>query len=301
MTRKITRRSFSALAVGVPGVALLSACTGNGQPPPSPTANAAITQLQTGGGAASAAPSANAAAANQPTVTLKTTNDLKFVPNEFSIPPNTAITVTLDDSAGALPHNFACTDHNQTAGLPNLNVSFDVAPGQTASGTVNAPQAGDYYFYCDVPGHESAGMFGTMHVDPSAQLPAAGGGAGTPAAGGTPATGGQPAGIAAPAGNTAVTLKTTNDLKFDPAEFTISANTPVTVTLDDSAGALPHNISIDDHKQNPGLPNLKVSIDVAPGQTAKGTVNAPQPGDYYFYCNVPGHEAAGMFGTMHVK
>lgn len=275
MTRKITRRSFSALAVGVPGVALLSACTGNGQPPPSPTANAAITQPQTGGGAASAAPSANA---NAPSVSVALLDSFKFDPADIKIPPDTDVTVNVTNK-GNLVHNWQIPD--KKLGSKDLN------GGETEAVTINLP-AGTYKTECTIPGHAAAGMVGQLIVDPSVQLSAGGGG--TPAAG-----------IAPPAGNTAVTLKTTNDLKFDPAEFTIPVNTDVTVTLDDSAGALPHNISIDDHKQNPGLPNLKVSIDVAPGQTAKGTVNAPQPGDYYFYCNVPGHEGAGMFGTMHVK
>ena len=47
--------------------------------------------------------------------------------------------------------------------VKNLNISVDVAPGQTQTVTINAP-AGDYYFFCNVPGHEEAGMHGMMHV-----------------------------------------------------------------------------------------------------------------------------------------
>ena len=35
-----------------------------------------------------------------------------------------------------------------------------------------------------------------------------------------------------------------------------------------------------------------------PGESQTITLNAP-PGDYYFFCDIPGHEAAGMFGTVH--
>jgi plastocyanin len=88
------------------------------------------------------------------------------------------------------------------------------------------------------------------------------------------------------------------DIAFKPNDFTIPANTDVTVTLKNT-GALPHNFSITD-KNNPNVPNLNISVDVQPGQTQTVTINA-QPGDYYFFCNVSGHEAAGMYGTMHVQ
>lgn len=88
------------------------------------------------------------------------------------------------------------------------------------------------------------------------------------------------------------------DIAFNPKEFTIPAGQDVTVSLPNKGASL-HNFSVTDHK-NPNVPNLKISVDVQPGQTGTVTINAPA-GDYYYYCNVPGHEAGGMFGTMHVK
>lgn len=111
----------------------------------------------------------------------------------------------------------------------------------------------------------------------------------TPASGGQGAQGGQP--------QTQVTL-TMVDIAFQPTEFTIPANTDVTVTLTNS-GASAHNFSVTDRK-NEGKTNLNISVDVDPGQTGTTTINAPA-GDYYFFCNVPGHEATGMYGTMHVQ
>jgi uncharacterized cupredoxin-like copper-binding protein len=95
---------------------------------------------------------------------------------------------------------------------------------------------------------------------------------------------------------TSVTLEMV-DIAYKPNGFTIPANTDVTITLKNT-GVIGHNFSVTDHK-NPGLPNLNISQNVPPGQTKTVTVNAP-PGDYYFFCNVPGHEQVGMFGTMHV-
>jgi plastocyanin len=88
------------------------------------------------------------------------------------------------------------------------------------------------------------------------------------------------------------------DIAYNPKEVTIPANTPVTITLKNN-GAAVHNFSVTDHK-NPNVKNLGISVDVQPGTTKTVTINAPA-GDYYFFCNVPGHEAAGMFGTIHVK
>jgi len=88
------------------------------------------------------------------------------------------------------------------------------------------------------------------------------------------------------------------DIAFNPKELTIPANQDVTITLVNNGAAL-HNFSITDHK-NDGLQNLNISVNVDPGQTQTVTINAPA-GDYYFFCNVPGHEAAGMYGTLHVQ
>jgi uncharacterized cupredoxin-like copper-binding protein len=88
------------------------------------------------------------------------------------------------------------------------------------------------------------------------------------------------------------------DIYFTPNLVTIPANTPVTIMLPNK-GATMHNFSITDHK-NPDLPNLNISVDVNPGETKSVEINA-QPGTYYFFCNVPGHEAAGMFGYLEVK
>lgn len=81
------------------------------------------------------------------------------------------------------------------------------------------------------------------------------------------------------------------DIAFDPIELTIPANTDVVVTLTNKGAAI-HNFSIDDLGIDSG--------DVQAGATVTVTINA-QPGDYQYYCNIPGHKEAGMVGTLHVK
>ncbi len=88
------------------------------------------------------------------------------------------------------------------------------------------------------------------------------------------------------------------DIAFNPSELTIAANQDVVVTLTNNGAAL-HNFSVTDNK-NAGVKNLNISVNVAPGQSTTVKINAPA-GDYYFFCNVPGHEEAGMHGVLHVK
>ena len=88
------------------------------------------------------------------------------------------------------------------------------------------------------------------------------------------------------------------DIYFNPNLVTIPADTPVEITLVNHGVTL-HNFSITDHG-NSGLKNLNISVNTNPGETTHTTINAPE-GDYYFFCNVPGHEAAGMRGYITVK
>lgn len=84
---------------------------------------------------------------------------------------------------------------------------------------------------------------------------------------------------------------TSLDIYFDPNQLTIPANQNVVIHLL-NAGASHHNFSID---------VLNISVDQAPGETNDQlTINAA-PGEYQFYCNVPGHKEAGMVGTLTVQ
>jgi glucose/arabinose dehydrogenase/uncharacterized cupredoxin-like copper-binding protein len=132
----------------------------------------------------------------------------------------------------------------------------------------------------------------TEETTPTAAIvettPTVGAAAATTTVAETPTTGAASP-IASPSGAGAQTI-TMVDIKFDPNALTIPANTDVTISLPNN-GASMHNFSID---------QLNISVDVQPGQTGSVTINAPA-GTYEFYCNVPGHKAAGMVGTLTVQ
>jgi nitrite reductase (NO-forming) len=107
----------------------------------------------TAGTPAAGSPAATTPAARGASTTEIDLQDIKFVPDTFSVPANTPTKVTLKNT-GAAPHNFS---------IDQLNIKQDVAPGQTVEIEINAP-AGTYQYYCDVPGHKEAGMVGTLTV-----------------------------------------------------------------------------------------------------------------------------------------
>jgi len=80
--------------------------------------------------------------------------DIAFNPKEITIPANTDVVIQLPNN-GMAAHNF---------NIDALGVnSGDVAPGQSATVTINA-EPGTYEYYCSIPGHKEAGMVGKLIV-----------------------------------------------------------------------------------------------------------------------------------------
>jgi plastocyanin len=85
------------------------------------------------------------------------------------------------------------------------------------------------------------------------------------------------------------------DTDFEPSTIVVSTGAEVMLTLVND-GSVKHNFSI------PDLPEQSVSLDVAAGKTESVTFTAPaEPGQYEIVCDEPGHEAAGMVGTLVVE
>ena len=98
----------------------------------------------------------------------------------------------------------------------------------------------------------------------------------------------------APAGGTALEINAAadNSLAFDKTELTAPAGS-VTIKMTNPA-ALPHNIAI---KGN-GITQV-VSKTVDKDGVAEVSADL-KPGTYEYFCEVPGHEGAGMKGTLTV-
>ena len=81
--------------------------------------------------------------------------DISFNPKELTIPANTDVQVTITN-AGVLQHDFVIDE------LGVATATLD--GGQTEVVTINAV-AGEYQYYCSIPGHKNAGMVGTLIVE----------------------------------------------------------------------------------------------------------------------------------------
>lgn len=81
-----------------------------------------------------------------------------------------------------------------------------------------------------------------------------------------------------------------NEMAFDPASFEVIAGEPVNLTVTNTGEAF-HDLVIDE---------IDLHIDVDSGQTTTAGLEIDEPGDYGYYCSVPGHATAGMQGTLTV-
>ncbi len=91
-----------------------------------------------------------------------------------------------------------------------------------------------------------------------------------------------------------VTVKTSDQMRFEPAALAVRANTPVSLTLDNSGSALLHDFTIDN------VGGQQVHIQAQANGRGTGQFTAPA-GTYQFYCSQPGHKDAGMVGTLTVS
>lgn len=148
MTRKpllaLTAAVLAALALG------LSGCGGDDDSADAPAAS-------------TTAPAATAPAATAPAEGTALALDadpggaLAFTQTALSAPAG-PVTLTLTNDS-PVPHNVAVK-----GGGVDSPPSDIVQDGGTAALTVDLP-AGEYEYYCEVPGHEAAGMKGTLTVE----------------------------------------------------------------------------------------------------------------------------------------
>jgi plastocyanin len=155
----------------------------------------------------------------------------------------------------------------------------DVITGpKTTNYSFSAPEAGTYYFHCDV--HPTQ-MKGTVTVGPTTE----GGGEGTP--------GGQPGGGGA-AGGAPVTAK---GLAFQPTQVTVPGSGKITLHFDNQDAGTPHNIHVFEGS-DASAPSLFMGELVTGPATKDYSFSAPPPGSYFFHCDVHPQQ---MTGTLIVR
>lgn len=82
------------------------------------------------------------------------------------------------------------------------------------------------------------------------------------------------------------------EFKFTPSMDTVAKGAKITFK---NAGQVGHDLKL--ARAGKVVAGTRV---IQPGQSASFTVNIP-PGTYQMFCSVPGHEQAGMKGTIVVK
>ena len=94
-------------------------------------------------------------------------------------------------------------------------------------------------------------------------------------------------------GGLALTSPPEGDLVFDPETLEAEAGE---VTIDyTNPSEVPHNVAIEVEGET-----------ISQGETVTGGASGPatarlEPGEYVFYCSIPGHREAGMEGTLTVE
>jgi nitrite reductase (NO-forming) len=77
------------------------------------------------------------------------------------------------------------------------------------------------------------------------------------------------------------------EFAFDPDEAAIAETGTITV---ENAGTIEHDLVIEDLTTGP----------IAAGETGEVVVEGLEPGEYDYYCSIPGHREAGMEGHLEV-
>ena len=133
-------RTRAPLAGGLIAL-LLVACGGDaGEPAPAPLVDA------------------GSAAAIEPDATL-VMDDLFYAPEVLEVPAQEVGYLLQVDNVGEANHDFS------VEGLPeDVDVHLGMAAGISGPYPLPAIPAGEYTFYCSIPGHREAGMEGTLVV-----------------------------------------------------------------------------------------------------------------------------------------
>ncbi len=101
-------------------------------------------------------PAVNGGGGGEPTgdaIEVTGTAALRFEPSDATAPAGTINFVLINE--GGVPHTLVVEGHED---------EMKLTVGSTDEGSIDL-EAGEYVFYCDVPGHRGNGMEGTLTVE----------------------------------------------------------------------------------------------------------------------------------------
>ncbi len=117
-------------------------------------------------------------------------------------------------------------------------------------------------------------------------------GGGEPAAGLTPEPEETPAGDGPSGDGTAVEIAMIPINQFDAADITVPAGQPVSLTADNTDAGIPHNWAVyTDDSASELIAGTPICIDC----TETISFEPPEPGDYFFRCDVHPLQMVGTF------
>jgi uncharacterized cupredoxin-like copper-binding protein len=101
------------------------------------------------------------------------TQDFKYVPDQWSVPASSKVTMTLKNS-GTQVHTWILMKKDTTATTPfgdadkpNILYMVSIEPNKTETFNFDAPsEPGEYEVVCGTPAHLEQGMKGTLTVTP---------------------------------------------------------------------------------------------------------------------------------------
>ncbi len=196
-------------------------------------------------------------------VTL-TARGSKFVEKNLDFTANSRVTMRFVNEDRSVPHNFVLFRGEDQSAPQIFRGEIVTGPAETTY-SFTAPDAGSYFFYCEV--HPQT-MTGTARVR--------GGGA-------TEGQGGTEVG--------AVNL-TAQDSTFNPRQLRVPGGGQVSVRFTNS-DAVPHNFAV---YQDQSATRVIYRGETFPGPATRNeTFKAPPPGRYFFRCDV---HPTTMTGTL---
>jgi plastocyanin len=199
--------------------------------------------------------------------------DNKFDKSEIVAGPNAEITITLVNN-GAAKHNIHFLDKQGGTTLAEGAQGEIIDGGGTETKlTFTTPGVGDYYFLCDLHPDQMNGTFKVVEGGPTGTGETANGGG------------------EAPSGAEQVVA---TDNKFDKKELKAKAGQEFSVTLTNK-GKAKHNIHFLDKKGGTTLVEGAQGKIIDGGQSDTISFTVPNPGTYYFLCDLHPTEMFGDF------